>query len=208
MSTYTAEQIIRIGGKEWRKGDRHRVYINRHVLQRLLGLEIQYYHTGNIRHAELRGQHISNSEARRILGSEIFWEDGELHILTASHWHREDIIDAITAAIAATEPQQGGDTGGDTDGGQGGDTGGDTDGGQGGDTTGATEQGAAEQAAAPQQTAAAEMAISRLTALRQAGRTVREIAQMIGCAVSTVYRWLRGQHRPSARYATAILAIA
>src|SRR5690606_37877984 len=166
------------------------------------------YHTGNIRHAELRGQHISNSEARRILGSESFWDDGELHILTASHWHRQDIIDAINAAIAATEPQQGGDTGGDTDGGQGGDTGGDTDGGQGGDTTAATEQGAAEQAAAPQQTAAAEMAISRLTALRQAGRTVREIAQMIGCAVSTVYRWLRGQHRPSARYATAILAIA
>src|SRR5690606_14784482 len=175
-----AEQIIRIGGKEWRKGDRHRVYINRHVLQRLVGLEFQYCHTGNIRHAELRGQDIANSEARRIVGSESFWEDGELHILTASHWHREDIIDAITAAIAATEPQQGGDTGGDTDGGQGGDTGGDTDGGQGGDTggdtdggqggdtTGATEQGAAEQAAAPQQTAAAEMAISRLTALRQA----------------------------------------
>lgn len=196
MSTYTAEQIIRIGGKEWRKGDRHRVYINRHVLQRLLGLEIQYYHTGNIRHAELRGQHISNSEARRILGSEIFWEDGELHILTASHWHRQDIIDAINAAIAATEPQKDDDTDDDTDGGQG------------GDATGATGRGPVEQAAAPQQTATAEMAISRLTALRQAGRSAREIAQMIGCAVSTVYRWLRGVHRPSARYATAILAIA
>lgn len=199
MSTYTAEQIIRIGGKEWRKGDRHRVYINRHVLQRLLGLEVKYYHTGNIRHAELRGQHISNSEARRILNSEIFWEDGELHILSASHWHRQDIIDAINAAIAATEPQQDDDTDGQ---------GGDTDGGQGGDASDATEQGAVEQAAAPQQTATAEMAISRLTALRQAGRSVREIAQMIGCAVSTVYRWLRGQHRPSARYAATILAIA
>ena len=196
MSTYTAEQIIRIGGKEWRKGDRHRVYINRHVLQRLLGMEVRYYDTGNIRHAELRGQHISNSEARRILNSEIFWEDGELHILTASHWHRQDIIDAINAAIAATEPQKDDDTDGYTDGGQG------------GDAADATEQGAVEQAAAPQQTATAEMAISRLTALRQAGRSVREIAAMIGCAVSTVYRWLRGQHRPSARYATAILAIA
>jgi len=195
MSTYTAEQIIRIGGKEWRKGDRHRVYINRHVLQRLLGLEVRYYHTGNIRHAELRGQHISNSEARRILNSEIFWEDGELHILSASHWHRQDIIDAINAAIAATEPQQDDDTADDTDGGQG------------GDATDATGQGPVEQAAAPQQTATAEMAISRLTALRQAGRTAREIAQMIGCAVSTVYRWLRGVHRPSARYAAIIAAI-
>jgi len=183
MNTYTAEQIIRIGGKEWRKGDRHRVYINRHVLQRLLGMEVRYYHTGNIRHAELRGQHISNSEARRILGSEIFWEDGELHILTASHWHRQDIIDAINAAIAATEPQQGGDA------------------------SDATEHGPVEQAAAPQQTATAEMAISRLVSLRQAGRTAREIAAMIGCAVSTVYRWLRGQHRPSARYAAIITAI-
>ncbi|MFO7253793.1 MAG: helix-turn-helix transcriptional regulator [Actinomycetes bacterium] len=196
MSTYTAEQIIRIGGKEWRKGDRHRVYINRHVLQRLLGLEVQYYNTGNIRHAELRGQHISNSEARRILASEIFWEDGELHIRSASHWHRQDIIDAINAAIAATEPQKDDDTADDTDGSQG------------GDASDATGQGAVEQAAAPQQTAAAEMAVSRLTALRQAGLTAREIAQMIGCAVSTVYRWLRGAHRPNARYATAILAIA
>lgn len=199
MNTYTAEQIIRIGGKEWRKGGRHRVYINRHVLQRLLSMEVHYYNTGNIRHAELRGQHISNSEARRILASEIFWEDGELHIRSASHWHRQDIIDAINAAIAATEPQQDGDTDGQ---------GGDTDGGQGGDASDATGQGSVEQAAAPQQTAAAEMAISRLTALRQAGLTAREIAQMIGCAVSTVYRWLRGVHRPSARYATAILAIA
>src|SRR5690606_1587698 len=196
MNTYTAEQIIRIGGKEWRKGDRHRVYINRHVLQRLLGLEVKYYHTGNIRHAELRGQHISNSEARRILNSEIYWEGGELHILSASHWHRQDIIDAINAAIAATEPQKDDDTADDTDGGQG------------GDASDATEQGAVEQAAAPQQTATAEMAISRLTALRQAGRSVRAIAQMIGCAVSTVYRWLRGQHRPSSRYAATTLAIA
>jgi len=196
MSTYTAEQIIRIGGKEWRKGGRHRVYINRHVLQRLLEMEVRYYNTGNIRHAELRGQHISNSEARRILNSEIFWEDGELHIRSASHWHRQDIIDAINAAIAATEPQQDDDTADDTDGGQG------------GDASDATEQGPVEQAAAPQQTATAEMAVSRLTALRQAGLTAREIAQMIGCAVSTVYRWLRGAHRPNARYATAILAIA
>lgn len=191
MSTYTAEQIIRIGGKEWRKGGRHRVYINRHVLQRLLGMEVRYYDTGNIRHAELRGQHISNSEARRILNSEIFWEDGELHILSASHWHRQDIIDAINAAIAATEPQQDDDT----------------DGGQGGDASDVTGQGPVEQAAAPQQTAAAEMAVSRLVSLRQAGRSVREIAQMIGCAVSTVYRWLRGAHRPSARYVAIITAI-
>jgi len=195
MSTYTAEQIIRIGGKEWRKGDRHRVYINRHVLQRLLSMEVRYYNTGNIRHAELRGQHISNSEARRILASEIFWEDGELHIRSASHWHRQDIIDAINAAIAATEPQQGDDTADDTDGGQG------------GDASDATEQGSVEQAAAPQQTATAEMAVSRLVSLRQAGRTVREIAAMIGCAVSTVYRWLRGVHRPSSRYAAIIAAI-
>ena len=194
MSTYTAEQIIRIGGKEWRKGDRHRVYINRHVLQRLLGLEVDYYNSGSIRRAELRGQRISNSEAGRILASEVYWEAGELHIRSASR-HREDIIDAITAAVAATEPQQD-------------DTDDETDGGQGGDASDATEQGAVEQAAAPQQTATAEMAISRLTALRQAGRSVREIAAMIGCAVSTVYRWLRGVHRPSSRYATAILAIA
>jgi len=194
MGTYTAEQIIRIGGREWRKGDRHRVYIGRHVLQRILSLEVDYYGSGSIRRAELRGQRISNSEAGRILASEVFWEAGELHIRSASRYQR-DILEAIAAAVAATEPQRGGDTGGDTDGGQG------------GDATGATGQGSVEQVAAPQQTAAAEMAVSRLTALRQAGRSVREIAAMIGCAVSTVYRWLRGVHRPSARYAAILAAI-
>src|SRR5690606_42075417 len=118
-------------------------------------LELHYYHTDNIRHAELRDKHISTSEARRILNSEIFWEDGELHIRSASHWHRQDINDAINADIAATEPQKDDDTADDTDGGQG------------GDASDATGQGSVEQAAAPQQTATAEMAVSRLVSLRQ-----------------------------------------
>jgi len=194
MGPYTAEQIIRIGGKEWRKHGKHRVYINAPVLRHLLDLRVEYYNTGNIKHAELRGQHISNAEARRILDSEIYWEGGVLHINSASHWHRQDILDAINDAIAATEPQQDDDQDGDTDGGQD------------GDASGTTEQAAAPQQT--EQTATAEMAVSRLVALRQAGQTVREIAEMVGCAVSTVYRWLRGVHRPSSRYAAILAAIA
>lgn len=49
--------------------------------------------------------------------------------------------------------------------------------------------------------------VHRVAELRQR-YSAREIAAMIGCAVTTVYRWLRGQRRPSARYATAILATA
>jgi hypothetical protein len=47
-----------------------------------------------------------------------------------------------------------------------------------------------------------------VAALRAGGRTVRQIAAAIGCAVSTVYRWGRGVHCPSPRYAAALAAIA
>lgn len=75
------------------------------------------------------------------------------------------------------------------------------------------EQGAADQPSIPTTEQAAETAPAErttadiITTLRQAGRTVRQIAAAIGCAVSTVYRWARGVHRPSARYATALTAL-
>lgn len=168
MTTYTAEQITRIGGKSWtsRDGRITRIYISGDVIASLLDLDVDRYRSGRISSATLAGENISNAEAGRILDSKAYLQDGELTIQTASR-HEDEIADAIAAAVAATEPAP-------------------------------VEQ----PAEAP--TAPADV----IAALRSAGRTVRQIAAAIGCAVSTVYRWARGMHRPSARYATVLAALA
>lgn len=44
--------------------------------------------------------------------------------------------------------------------------------------------------------------------LRQAGRTVREIAEMVGVSASTIYRWARGVCSPRPTNAAALAALA
>jgi len=180
MTTYTAEQIIAIGGREWNKGGKHRVYLNDDVWTRLIGLEIETYKSGNISSATLGGERISNAEARRYLDaiSGVYWENGKIVIWANRTAHHADKVPAmIRAAIARAVAELDQDDDQDDD--------------QGNDAPAPSAPSAAEQ----------------ITALRQAGRSVRDIAQMIGCAVSTVYRWLRGVHRPSVRYATALAAL-
>jgi len=46
-----------------------------------------------------------------------------------------------------------------------------------------------------------------ITALRSAGRTVREIAAAVGVHTSTVYRWARGLFRPTAPRLTILASI-
>jgi hypothetical protein len=74
----TVKRLIQLGGNEWRKSETlHRVYLNTDTLADLYGLDCSFYRTGNVSSASLRGSAISNSEARRILGSlpEKFWYD-------------------------------------------------------------------------------------------------------------------------------------
>ena len=61
----TAEQIAKyesLGFKRWTKAGFDRLYINASQL----GLECDYYHTGNVRNATFNGRDISNCEARRM----------------------------------------------------------------------------------------------------------------------------------------------
>lgn len=61
----TAEQIERyqsLGFKRWTKAGFDRLYVNASQL----GLECDYYNTGNIRNATFKGKSISNCEARRM----------------------------------------------------------------------------------------------------------------------------------------------
>jgi hypothetical protein len=55
--------LSEIGGNEWEKAGKHRVYFNN--MYELWGLEVDFYKTGNVRFASIDGAEISNSQARR-----------------------------------------------------------------------------------------------------------------------------------------------
>ncbi len=109
--TYTATQIIRIGGREWTKPGLHRVYINRDIWTNLIGLETNNYKSGNISAATLDGEPISNSRASKILqtvsGVWLDCETGRIHV-RYTPGSRDDvpawIQDGIAERVAATEP--------------------------------------------------------------------------------------------------------
>lgn len=65
--TLGPDQLKKIGGSEWRKGDQHRYYFN--DLSNLHGLRTSRHKSGSVSSASLNGEKISNSEAKRILES-------------------------------------------------------------------------------------------------------------------------------------------
>jgi len=68
------EALKAIGGSEWIRGDKHRIYFN--DLPKWYGLQYTTYNTGNVKSAQLDGQPISNSQARGIIyGLDKIWYD-------------------------------------------------------------------------------------------------------------------------------------
>jgi len=58
-----------LGGRMWEKGQYRRIYFNMRLVHDYMGLNVQYYNTGNVSGATLAGERISNSEARRIISA-------------------------------------------------------------------------------------------------------------------------------------------
>lgn len=77
MDNVKIEKLESLGFKRWTKGDIDRLYVNASVL----GLECDYYNTGNIKYAEFNGEHISNCQARRMREAKTFIDikTGKLH---------------------------------------------------------------------------------------------------------------------------------
>lgn len=101
--TYTAEQIEAIGGRRWSKSDGTlRVYINTEVWAPMVGLEIDYYKSGNIQHAALNGEKISNSKAYKLTAIKVYWQDGKIWI-TKDAELADQIRDAIDRAVEALD---------------------------------------------------------------------------------------------------------
>lgn len=106
-TTYTAEQIIAIGGREWIKGDKHRVYLNIEAWAPLIGLEIAYYKSGSIQYAEVAGTKISNRRAYALAATKVYWEGGQIWISRDCEFGAEiraGIAKAVAALPADDEP--------------------------------------------------------------------------------------------------------
>lgn len=114
----TAETIAKFeaaGFRRWTKGRFDRLYIN----TKLLGLEVEYYNTGNVRNATWCGESISNSDGRRFLASKVFVDvkTGELSVKDCTNLNYEyygmpsiedrarEVVDAILAPEPEPEPE-------------------------------------------------------------------------------------------------------
>ena len=63
----TVENLVAVGGREWKRGDKHCVYFNN--IADYLPIEIEHYKSGRISWAAWEGEEISNSQAYLILQS-------------------------------------------------------------------------------------------------------------------------------------------
>lgn len=107
----TVENLVAVGGREWKRGNRHRVYFNN--LIDFLPLEVERYKSGSISWAAWEGEEIANRQALLILQSvdgvyydvveeKFYGRYGlrESRIVSKEEvWHR--IVDGIKAAVAA-----------------------------------------------------------------------------------------------------------
>lgn len=80
MTEEDIKKLEAAGGKRWTKYGKDRIYIDATTL----GLKVDYYNTGNVRHAEWQGETVSNANGRRLLGSKVYVDcaDGSLHVRT------------------------------------------------------------------------------------------------------------------------------
>lgn len=91
----------------WTRKGRGRVYIN--DLENFLGLEVERYNTGNVSYAELDGEKISNSRAKRLLG-DLQWAK-VWYDITTGEWAwkgidedtAEQIIERVTALVEVVD---------------------------------------------------------------------------------------------------------
>lgn len=97
----TASVLIENGGREWKKGNYHRIYFDISTMSELYGLKYSTYGTGSISSAYLNGDKISNSEAYRIISSlrDIYYDVLTEKFNTPNNSHCMKIVDILKSKI-------------------------------------------------------------------------------------------------------------
>lgn len=100
MNEQQIEQLKKIGS-EWKNHGKHRIYFNDDLKHEIIGLDVDYYKSGNVSGATLNGERISNSEARRVmskLGSMYYdFSDQKFHGPNNEYFFQ--IVDGIKARL-------------------------------------------------------------------------------------------------------------
>lgn len=93
---YTVEELIEMGAKRWVKGNYDRLYLNQ-AGEKLAGLEIERYNSGNIFYSAMNGEEISHSAASRILGAlnKAYIDLKTKKLVYSNNFDREEIEEAI-----------------------------------------------------------------------------------------------------------------
>lgn len=102
--TYTADQIVAIGGRRWERGDKVRVYLNDWA--ELVGLETGRYNSGNLRWASLGDEDLSNRKANLLLSAKVYWENGRIvtdlaRVADSANLDGAALVERLHAGIAA-----------------------------------------------------------------------------------------------------------
>lgn len=87
-------------GNLWEKYGKRRIYFNAPVLKEICGLETYCYNSGNLMSCYIDGEHISNSEGYRWLGSfESFYYDvvSDKFCGRGSHFH--DVVRKVKSFL-------------------------------------------------------------------------------------------------------------
>jgi hypothetical protein len=99
-------KLTNIGGKEWKKHGKNRIYLNDHVLYDLIDFEYKS-RNGNIKTASLNGESVSKKTARGIINTINYakvWYDVDTETLEFRDLDdvgRIDLQDLVTEAINA-----------------------------------------------------------------------------------------------------------
>jgi hypothetical protein len=105
--TLSVETLTAIGGNEWIRGDKHRVYLNDWAA--FAGIETTSYNTGNISSVTYQGESVSNSQGGKLLGSidKVWFDAADGKLYCRFGWSesrvatREQVWDVVVSGIRA-----------------------------------------------------------------------------------------------------------
>ena len=96
--------LTEAGGNLWEKNGKRRIYFSASTV---MGLDVNRYGTGNISGADIKGERISNSEARRIMDCKFFYDviDGKFYSSNTERLHtkaneaKKEFFDSMRAKL-------------------------------------------------------------------------------------------------------------
>lgn len=70
----TEQKLIDLGIRAWERGDMRRYYMDDNGFERVFGLSVGRYNTGNISSARFCGESISHAKAGRLMGRAVYYD--------------------------------------------------------------------------------------------------------------------------------------